>query len=188
MKRRSGGILYLTDDERQALFAAIKDARDRAMFTLGFWRGLRAGEIALLRLEHWHPNSGRLYVRRLKGSISQEYLLTMEELRALKAWLRVRGKVPGPLFAGYHGRGLERHAVTNLMRRYATAAGLPEEKRHWHCLKHSCGTFLFDHDEPVQLVQDHLGHADIRSTMKYAKVTQRKRDEMAERLSGLRGG
>ena len=180
--------MYLTDEERQALFAVLEGPRDRAMFTLGFWRGLRAGEVGLLQLSHWHPKSGRLYVRRLKGSISQEYLLTADELRALKAWLRRRGKVPGPLFGGYRGRGLERHAVTNLMRRYATIAGLPEDKRHWHCLKHTCGTFLFDHDEPVQLVQDHLGHADIRSTMKYAKVTQRKRDEMAERLSELRVG
>ena len=184
--KHSRPIQYLTDDERQALFAAIRDPRDRAVFVLAFWRGLRASEVGQLRLEHWHPKTGRLYIRRLKGSISQDYRLTPEEEKALKSWLRVRGKVPGPLFRGYGGRGLGRRQLDKLMKRYGALAGIPEEKRHFHCLKHSCATFLLDGDEPIVMVQDHLGHADIRSTMVYARVTPRKREEMAERLSGRR--
>ncbi len=177
---------YLTEEELQSLFAVIKDPRDRAMFTLGFWRGLRASEVGVLRLENWHPKTGRLFVRRLKGSVSQDYRVTPEEERALRAWLRVRGKVPGILFSGYKGRGLGRRQLDRLMKQYGAAAGIPEEKRHWHILKHSCGTFLRDHGEPIEMVQDHLGHACIMSTMVYAHATPRQREEMAERISELR--
>ncbi len=85
---------YLTEEELQSLFAVIKDPRDRAMFTLGFWRGLRASEVGVLRLENWHPKTGRLFVRRLKGSVSQDYRVTPEEERALRAWLI--GELPRP--------------------------------------------------------------------------------------------
>jgi integrase len=182
------GILpkYLTEEELLALLAGIKDPRDRAMFTLGFWRGLRASEVGLLRLENWKPKTGRLFVRRLKGSISQDYRLLPDEERALRAWLRVRGKVPGLLFGGYKGRGIGRRQLDRLMKQYGAAAGIPEEKRHWHILKHSCGTYLRDHGEAIEMVQDHLGHACITSTMIYAHTTPRQRDELADRLSLLR--
>ena len=184
-RRERSEINYLTDDERKALFATIKDPRDRAIFVLGFWRGLRASEVGMLMLEHWRPASGKLYVRRLKGSVSREYTLTYAEVQALKRWLKIRGEDRGPIFRGYKRKGIERHAVNNLMRKYATLAHLPREKRHWHCLKHSVATFLVDKDEAIAMVQDHLGHADIRSTMVYVRIAQRKRDEMAARLSAF---
>jgi len=185
-RRTRQALKYLTEQELQSLFSVIKNVRDRAIFMLAFWRGLRPSEIGLLRLDSWHPKTNRLFVRRLKGSISQDYRLNPEEERALRTWLRVRGKVPGLLFGGYKNRGLGRRQLDRLMKHYGELAGIPEEKRHMHALKHSCATFLVDHDEPIHLVQDHLGHRDIKSTLVYAQVTPRKRDEMADRLSELR--
>ncbi|HUX15916.1 MAG TPA: tyrosine-type recombinase/integrase, partial [Phycisphaerae bacterium] len=155
--RGSGPAKYLTEDELRALLGVIRDPRDRCIFVLSFWRGLRASEVGILRLENYSPRTGRLYVRRLKNSVSQEYRLTPEEEKALKSWLRVRGKVPGVLFPGYKNRGLGRRQLDKLMKRYGALAEIPMERRHFHCLKHSIGTYLFDHDEPVHLVQDHLG-------------------------------
>ena len=180
------GLKHLTEEELRSLFAVIQSPRDRAMFILGFWRGLRASEIGILRLENWRPKTGRLFVRRLKGSISQDYRVTPEEEKALRAWLRVRGKVPGILFVGYRGRGIGRRQLDRLMKHYGAAADIPEEKRHWHILKHSCGTFLRSQGVKIEMVQDHLGHASITSTMIYAHATDRERDELAERLSQLR--
>lgn len=179
-------VKYLNEQELRALFAVIENPRDRAIFTLGFWRGLRAGEIGLLRAEEYNPKTGRLYVRRLKGSTSQDYRLTREEEKALAAWLRIRGKVPGVLFPGYKRKGIGRRMLDWLMKYYGELAGLPTDRRHFHVLKHSCGTFLSEHHEPVQMIQDHLGHAAITSTMVYIGMNPRARDEMADRLSGLR--
>jgi integrase len=179
-------LKYLSEEELRSLFAVIRNPRDKAMFTLGFWRGLRASEVGILRLENWRPKTGRLFVRRLKGSISQDYRVTLDEEKAIRTWLRVRGKVPGLLFEGYKSRGIGRRQLDRLMKHYGELAGIPEEKRHWHILKHSCGTFLRDHGEPIEMVQDHLGHASIMSTMIYAHATPRQRDEMAERLADLR--
>ena len=89
---------HLTTRETEALFRAITDPRDRAIFQVAYHRGLRASEVGRLDLADYRAVHGRLFVHRLKGSISNEYLLTAAEQTALRAWLRVRGLVPGPLF------------------------------------------------------------------------------------------
>lgn len=184
--RKPHGIKYLTEDELRNFFTMVRDPRDRAIFMLAFWRGLRASEIGMLRLEDYRAKTGRLYIRRLKGSLSQDYRLVPEEERALKHWLKLRGRMQGLLFKGYKGRGLCRRQLDRMIKHYAALANIPPEKRHMHVLKHSCATYLMDHGEPITMIKDHLGHVDIKSTLVYAAVTPRQRDEMAERLRDFR--
>jgi site-specific recombinase XerD len=49
-------------------------------------------------------------------------------------------------------------------------------------LKHSCGTHLLEKLGDITLVQDWLGHKDIKSTMEYAKVVNPSRERAAKRL------
>ena len=151
------------------------------MFRLTYHRGLRASEVGKLDLKDYRPTQKRLYVHRLKGSISAEYLLVEVEVAALNAWLRVRGLAPGPLFVSRSHRAISSRRLDQLMKRYCKQAGLPEEKAHMHALKHSCGTHVLEMlDGDLSAVQDWLGHADIRSTQVYAKF--RRREQNAERL------
>jgi len=69
------------------------------------------------------------------------------------------------------------------MKYYGDRAGLPTEKRHFHCLRHSCGTQLFEHDLGLEDVQDHLGHRDVRNTTIYARITPRRRLRTGERMA-----
>src|ERR1700674_5150559 len=48
-------------------------------------RVLRASEVGNLKLSHWREKSGRLYIERLKGSLTSEPLLSPAENRALKS-------------------------------------------------------------------------------------------------------
>ena len=178
---------YLTDEELRALFGAIKSPRDRAIFAVGYWRGLRASEVGLLQVSDVQFRAGRIQVRRLKGSRGGEYLLSDEELRALRAWLRVRGYDPGPLFPSRRRRGISRYQVHRLMQRYGTAAGLPAEKRHFHVLKHTIGTWLMGQpDAELRRVQDWLGHVNVQNTVIYAAIRNPQREEFARRIYGRR--
>ena len=185
-KRQKHTAKYLNPDELERLFRAITDTRDRAIFRLAYHRGLRAREVGRIQLADWRPQAGRLFVRRLKGSVSAEHRLTEAEERALRSWMRVRGKAAGPLFPGYKGRGVGRAQMHVLMREYCAAAGIPLEKAHFHSLKHSCAVELLARGEGVIDVQDHLGHTDIRSTMVYAKLRNAGREQRAERLTDWR--
>jgi integrase len=69
------------------------------------------------------------------------------------------------------------------MHRYADKAGIPDDRSHFHSLKHSCATsMLSDLKESILDVKKHLGHADIRSTMIYGDLTEQANEERAKRL------
>jgi site-specific recombinase XerD len=171
---------YLTEDEVARLFVAIgKDIRSQAIFHLLYYRGLRASEIGLLQLADYRPLTGRLFVRRLKGSNSGEFHITEAERQALKRWISKRGKEPGALFPSRNKTPLSRWPVFALMRKYCALAGIAPEKAHPHALKHSCGTHLSSRETDVAVIQDHLGHINIQNTMVYVRITSKRRDKFA---------
>ena len=185
-RRRKPAIpQFLTAEETAALFAAVvagRNVRDVALFEVAYHRGLRASEVGLLQLNHLRLAHRRLFVTRLKGGRSGEFPLTDREVRALRAWVKERGSTPGPLFPSRNSRPISRRRLDELMKEYGTAAQLPEAKRHFHCLRHSCATDLVERDVDIVLIQDHLGHADIRNTQIYARVSERKRRQIGELL------
>lgn len=182
-KYSADSVQYLNEDEIAALFRSIDSPRDLALFEVALRRGLRASEVGLLQLADLRLSVRRLYVRRLKHGNSGEYLLGDREVRALRKWLAVRGSAPGPLFPSRNHKQISRQRLDELMRHYGDRAGLPPEKRHFHCLRHTAGTHLGEKADLVE-VQDWLGHRDPRSTMKYLKVRNKRRTELGERLRG----
>ena len=184
-RRKSDSIPeYLTEEEMGRLLAVITDVRDRAIFTVQYFRGLRASEMGRLDVRDYQAATGRLTVRRRKGSRGGEYLLLPVERAALKAWLKKRGAAPGPLFVSRRRRPIGRVQIFRLMRRYCLAAGIAVEKSHPHALKHSCAMHLSAREPDIVAIQDHLGHADIRNTMKYVRITSRRRQDFAQKLEG----
>ena len=95
--------MYLLPEEVDALFAVIKSPRDKAIFRLAYFRGMRASEISALQLSDFDPHRGTLRVDRLKGSNLTLQRLLPQEMHALRAWLKVRGARPGPLFPSQMG-------------------------------------------------------------------------------------
>lgn len=176
-------IQYLDHPTVLRLLAAAGRAsvRDHAMFTTAFWHGLRASEVGLLRLEDWRPQSatvGRLFVRRLKGSVSAEYPVSPETARALRAWLTVRGDTPGALFVTRKGGPPTRQTLDRLMKRYCEALRppVPPDLRHFHVLRHSIAVRMVNRRLPLQEIRDWLGHKSTRSTEWYLAQVSPVRD------------
>jgi len=192
-RTKSVTVLYLTEPEITGLFRAIEEEgrrpgsradtnRERALFELALGRGLRASEVGLLELKHLRLKDSRLYVTRLKGGRTGEFLITDREVRALKPYVKDRGWLPGPLFLSRNRRAISRRRLDELMKFYGKGAGLPPQNRHFHCMRHTCATRLLDQGVKVEEVQDILGHEDIRNTMIYAKITNAHRIEVGARL------
>src|SRR5712691_8618714 len=171
---------YLTEEELTRLLAVIRSPRDRAIFLICYWRGLRVSEVGKLPLSAWRPSARRIYIERLKGSLAGEFPLSPAEHRALNAWIKVRGKEAGSLFPSRksgRSRGIDRRMLHVLMQRYATAAGIPAHLCHMHALKHSCGTHLIAKGLDVLEVKDWLGHKSVGSTMIYLEFRSKQRDD-----------
>jgi integrase len=50
---------YLTEEELKRFLKGIESTRDRAIFTVSYWRGLRAEEPGQLKLSDWDRKAGR---------------------------------------------------------------------------------------------------------------------------------
>jgi integrase len=167
------------------LFNVITSVRDRALFRVIYHRGLRSSEAGLLQLSDWNERDNKLFVRRGKGSESKEYHLLPFEATALRAWIKRRGREPGPLFPTRQkrsgGLGIHRNQLFRLFRGYCLKAGIRPEKHHMHVLKHSCGTHLSDRGNSQDVIKDWLGHKSAQSTQVYMHFSQHRRDEAWER-------
>ena len=173
---------YLTQAELKALFGVIDGRRDKAIWTLAYRHGLRASEVGLLQRGDISLERRRIYIRRLKGSISAEYPLQSPTMKALRAWLRTREDRSPVLFPSNRGEPIGRATLAYHMKRYGEMAALPAHKRHFHILKHSIAVHLLDADADIMFVKDWLGHKRIDNTLVYARLVNRTRDRKAQAI------
>jgi site-specific recombinase XerD len=105
-----------------------------------------------------------------------------DEQKIIRSYLASRKDESPYLFVSNRNVPINRRILWVLMRDYAEAAGIPEEKRKFHALKHSIATHLLDAGADLSFVKDWLGHANIQNTTIYAQMTNPTRDEHARRL------
>lgn len=161
----------------------ISDPRDRALFSLIYFYGLRVGEVALLTWGDVDLVRGRIVVKRLKGGAWAERPLFANAETLLKQFRSNEAvESQSPVFRGRHGP-LRKRQVQQLFTRYRDRAGLA---RHFtcHCLRHAIATHLLDAGVSLEFVQDHLGHVSIRSTSIYARISDQHRTALFRELEG----
>lgn len=166
--------LHLTRDEvrllMQATVAGRHGTRDYCMIKLGFIHGLRVSELTGLKMTDIDFVSGQIYIRRLKGGFCTIHPLLEAEKKALMNWLAIRDKYcpeNSPwVFLTLAGRKITRQQIYKLMRKYGEYAGL-SLNIHPHMLRHGCGFELANQGLDTRLIQDYLGHRNIRHTVHY---------------------
>lgn len=156
--------------------------RDRALLELAYSAGLRASELASVRLADIELSGGSL---RIVGKGSKERVALFGEAcrNALAAYVdgeRTKPVVGDPLFTNEMGRALSTRTVQNVIKRWARAAGLPEDVTP-HTLRHSFATHLLDGGADLKTVQQLLGHENLATTQVYTHVSIERLREAVEK-------
>ena len=166
------------------------DVRDRAILLLFAVYGLRAGEVASLRLEDIDWEHDRLTVRRSKPRRSQVYPLVpavgqaviryLSEARPRCSFRELFLKTIAPV--GPMSSTSLYHVVAPRIKRL----GIQAPRRGPHVLRHACAGRLLARGLSLKEIGDHLGHRSPDSTRIYAKVDlQGLREVAAFDLGGL---
>lgn len=175
---------FLTKSEMKKFFEAARKGRhgvrDFCLMLMAYRHGLRVSELIDIRLKDLDFDSARIYVRRLKGSLSTHQPIEGDELRSIRAWLKIRENYPNSnsnyLFLSERGP-LIRQAVNYLVEQIGKRAKLGF-KVNPHMLRHSTGYYLANKGCDTRLIQDYLGHRNITHTVRYTRTS-------AHRFEGL---
>lgn len=165
--------------------------RDRALLELMYACGLRASEVAGLRVRDVHEALGVLMAHG-KGDKQRLVPIGKPAQAAVGEYLRdcrprlvregdaLEARGDGRLLLSRTGRPLERVAVWQIVKRCAAAAGLA--RVHPHMLRHSFATHLLMGGADLRVVQELLGHADVGTTQIYTHVDSKRLRDVQRRF------
>ena len=167
---------FLRDEHIARLFNVIRSRRDRAMFMLMLRCGLRVEEVAKLTLASIDLRRMQLVVYEGKGRKDRLVYLSQDALQALVDYLRWRpsSRIRRVFLVEKgtcKGEGISVRGIQKRMEYYAKKSGL---KVSCHQLRHTMATQLLNADADLVTIQDLLGHARIKTTERYCKVSNLK--------------
>jgi integrase/recombinase XerD len=150
--------------------------RDRAMLELLYATGMRASELAGLRISDVNLSVG--YLRCIgKGRKERVVPLNKAAIAVCQEYLKeLRPKLAKPasgeaFLLSRTGKALGRIELWRLVKKYAARAGMPKNLTT-HTLRHCFATHLLAGGADLRAVQEMLGHANIVTTQIYTHVDQ----------------
>lgn len=159
----------LSREKIQALLAAHPTPKHRLALALAYGCGLRVSELALLQLGDLDFARSTLTVRLGKGGKDRTLMLPKSLEISLREYVKnyrphtylFEGSVPGqPLarrtFQVFFRNALEKAGITH-------SGGI-------HSLRHAFATHLLESGTDLKVIQGLLGHANYKTTERYARV------------------
>lgn len=162
----------LSAGELRRLFATIENKKHQTMVYMAYSAGLRVSEVCQLQTRDIDLERLTIHVVNSKGSKDRMVPLSPALVALLQAYLLeyqptiwlFEGQLPG-----------EPYSVRSLQSIFRRAKEKAEVRKGvtFHSLRHSYATHLLESGTDVRLIQELLGHSDIKTTLKYTHVSQR---------------
>jgi integrase/recombinase XerD len=167
-------------DDAQKLLSAIDHTRDRAMILVLLRTGMRIGELLGTRMSDIHLKERRIELYEAeKNRLGRVVYLSEDAVCALEAWFQERVQWKEYAFYGHgrrNGRMCYSTARTRFMR-YVQKASLLHKGYTVHTLRHTFATELLNAGMRLECLQVLLGHRGIEETRRYARLTDKTREE-----------
>lgn len=169
----------------------VNGMRDRAMMELLYATGMRASELAELRITE--VDFEERVVTVVQGKWRKDRVVPVGE-RAL-GWverylrevrlLQVLDVNRSALFLTEQGTPLNNSGVSGICSRYLRQAGKSGSS---HLFRYSMATHMLNNGADIRFVQQMLGHEDLKTTQQYTLVTVRQLQQVYERTHPAGGG
>lgn len=159
--------------ELEYLRAACTTPKERAIIEIMYSTGCRVSELAILQKHdiNWNKKEVHLFG---KGHKHRTSFLNAKAEVALRAYLDSRADNGELLFvsdrcphAPIHKAGIEK-MVRNISTRASSSIGVHVTP---HVLRHTTATTAIENGMPLEDISKLLGHANVNTTLIYAKTT-----------------
>jgi integrase/recombinase XerD len=166
-------------DDLQKLLSVIEGRRDRAMILVLLRTGMRIGELLHTKVTDVHIQERRIEIYEAqKNRLGRVVYLSDDAVTALKAWLKDRYTWPEYLFYGQRGADpMSYSTARSRFEKYSSKAELAHKGYSLHTLRHTFATELLNAGMRLECLQVLLGHHNIEETRRYARLSDRTREE-----------
>jgi integrase/recombinase XerD len=184
----------LSPEEVKRVLTMTTSLKARAMLTLAYGCGLRAGEVVRLRAGDIDSEQMIIRIVQSKGRKDRHVMLPAEVLELLRQWWTARPTAYDDadiapeqqwLFPGRsQHQPLTTRQFSRLFKEAAKAAGL-RKTVSLHSLRHSFATHLFERGTDIRVIQALLGHSKLETTARYSRVATGMIAKIKSPLEGL---
>jgi len=170
--------VVMSQDEIKRLLAMAANIKLRAMLSLAYGCGLRAGEVVRLKVGDLDSAQNIIRIVQAKGRKDRNVMLPTDILGLLRLWWKERPRhqdrdVAPPerwLFPGRNpGRPLTTRQFARLFQETVNKAGITKPVS-LHSLRHSFATHLLERGVDIRVIQALLGHDKLETTARYTRV------------------
>jgi len=160
------------------LLGAIKETRARALILVLLRTGMRIGEVLRLNVRDLDVRGRKIHIYEgEKNCLGRVVYLSDDALMALKLWLGKRNPDTEYLFPGLQHKHLGYTQARNIFVKYICAAGLQHKGYMIHSLRHTFASELLNAGMRLECLQLLMGHREIEMTRRYARLTDKSREE-----------
>jgi integrase/recombinase XerD len=160
------------------LLSVIEKTRDRALILVLLRTGMRIGELLGLKMIDLDVRERKIHIYEgEKNCLGRVVYLSDDALMAIKLWLSKRKPKREYLFYGLGTKQLCYTMARNTFTRYLRETGLQGKGYTLHSLRHTFASELLNAGMRLECLQLLLGHRDIEMTRRYARLTDKSREE-----------
>ena len=167
--------VVLSREEVVRLISACRNLKHQTALSVAYGAGLRASEVAGLKVGDIDSTRMTLRVEQGKGAKDRYAMLSPVLLQRLRTWWRVakaQGKMleGGWLFPGLNPvEPLSARQLNRAVHEAAVAARI-DKRVSMHTLRHSFATHLLEQKVDIRVIQVLLGHKKLETTALYTQV------------------
>jgi site-specific recombinase XerD len=167
-------------EDVRKLLSVIKDVRNRALILVLLRTGMRIGELLGTKEMDVHLKERRIEIPQAeKTGVGRVVYLSEDAQAALHAWMNVRDSEKSFLFyaQGKRRQRMSYGAARMLFKKYLEKAGLGNKGHTLHSLRHTFASEMLNAGMRLECLQQILGHTNIQATRRYARLTDKTREE-----------
>lgn len=161
--------VVLSRAEIKRIIASISNQKHRLLVALSYGCGLRVSEVIDLKVKDIDLNELTVHLKGAKGD--KDRITIFPERLKNDIMNIIAGKLGNEyLFISQLGGKLSERTAQKIFENALKKCDINKEAT-FHSLRHSFATHLLENGVDVRYVQELLGHANIRTTQIYTKVT-----------------
>ncbi|MGA2225953.1 MAG: tyrosine-type recombinase/integrase [Syntrophobacteraceae bacterium] len=165
-------------EDIKSLLAVIDHVRDRAMILMLLRTGMRIGELLDLRVSEIDLKERKVIIYEAqKTRVGRVAYFSDDGKEALTSWLKARNPNKELGFYGQGRNSLTYAAARKRFEKYIESADLSAKGYTIHCLRHTFASELLNAGMRLECLQHLLGHTSLEVTRRYARLTDKTREE-----------